>query len=431
MPPRPSLEASAAAVICGAGRGLTREGRRAPQTILRSTAFGQFEPEVKLAFQNAFGFPWDAGEDSPEEADKRRAFQPAIQAVRSEPTGPPRALELMKECYDLAYKLAVYVSPQDTLRDELMKIIATIAHVGEQIRRLPQVPSGPESDGNLQAASTPLVEVRDRWSRIEAWLRAEEQTAMPNPIAIEMERFRGIAAHTIEQVKGARAELAGLTLGGRNQIVASKRAEDLNRIGVSMDQICETLTAFSEKCRAPTAEEAAFYPYFERLADALGVQHEHEIVAGKLTRRSEVPTAALIVPRDLAERRRAVLQWICTRDPQVYALLPSAARRDHGAPAIEGGRGRRNLVLHGISAALVLLGLVDEAPTTGVPDGKALFAKTVKRVDRWIREEGRRGGFFVDPTPVPHIHPGGSISRRHFSVTVPLIARHSAGPPKG
>ena len=408
-----------------------REGRRAPQTVLRSTAFGRFEPKLKLAFQNAFGFPWDAGEDSPEEADKRRAFQPAIQAVRSEPAGPPRALELMKECYDLAYKLAVYVSPHDTLRDELMMIMATIAHVGEQIRRLPKVPSGPESDGNPHAASTTLVEVRDRWSRIESWLRAEEQTAMPNPIAIEMERLHGIAARTIEQVKSARAELAGLTLGGRNQIVASKRAEDLNRVGVAMDEICRILTSFSEKCRAPTAEEVAFYPYFERVADAFGVQYEHEIVAGKLTSRSEVPAGALIVPRDLAERRRAVLQWICTRDPQVYALLPSAARRDQGAPAIEGGRGRRNLVLHGVSAALVLLGLVDEARTTAEPDGKALFAKTVKRVDKWIREEGRRGGFFVDPTPAPHIHPDGSISRRHFSVSVPLIALHSAGSPKG
>ena len=151
-----------------------QSGSAAP-AILSLSSFGDFERELKLAFKNAFGFSWDFGEDSPEEAERRRAFGPALTAVRIEPIGPPRALQLMKECYDLQLKLTMFIVPHEVLRDELAEIIATIAHTGEQFRRMLGVSPDPESNGNLHAGSAALREVSDRWTAIEDWLRAEQQ----------------------------------------------------------------------------------------------------------------------------------------------------------------------------------------------------------------------------------------------------------------
>jgi hypothetical protein len=129
----------------------------------------------------------------------------------------------------------------------------------------------------------------------------------------------------------------------------------------------------------------------------------------------EVPLAALHEYRELPERRAAVLEWLCTYDPRFYPLLPSSARRDHLVPAISGGRGRNNWVLRGLTAALVLLELV-EATGSEKRSGKALFKATVKRVERWIADRAATGHFYVDAADGERA-PAKSRS-------MPLVARH-------
>jgi len=72
-------------------------------------------------------------------------------------------------------------------------------------------------------------------------------------------------------------------------------------------------------------------------------------------------------------------------------------RRDHVPPSIVGGRGRSNWVLHGLAAALILLGLVDKNQDPESRNGKALFKATVKRVERWIADAAAAGHFYVKP----------------------------------
>ena len=348
----------------------------ASPTVLSAASFGGFESNLKLAFQDAFDFSWDPLVDSPQEAERRRAFAPILAAAHAEPAGPARALELMRDCYELSMRLAKFTHPHEFLRDEFAEIMATVAHVGEDIRRLLSASPEPQSNTNLHAGSVTLREVSDRWSAVVDWLRAEEANAMPNPLATEMTRIRDVAEQAIAYVEPVRQKLAALSLGGQNPVTSAERDAGLKNIGAETDQLCRRLEAFSGKCISPAAEEAAFSPYFERVTEALSIQCTFEPVIGNPAafHVTEVPEAALVLQRSLAERRRGILQWLCTRDPRFYALLPSAVRRDREAPAMQGGKGKRNVALHGISAALVLLGLVDEVPNTREPNGQLLSA---------------------------------------------------------
>ena len=365
------------------------ERRNEPARILTSASFGAFETELKLSFKRAFQFSWDPVEESEDEAQRRRAFLPAVRAAHLAPAGPEKALELMKDCYDLSFRLGVYLRPDDLQRDELMRITALIEQVGNDFTRLLGPSTSSKSKNNLRSESPGATEVLDRWLRIEHGLQTEAASAMPNPVATEMARLRDVGLRTIEQVKAARTALGRLALGGRNPIATAQRVKDLKHIGASMDQISLELATFSEKCTAPTDEETKFNAYFERLMEALQVQISDQRFGHSW---SEVPESALVMPRDLPARRGAVLRWICTRDPDFYPLLPSAARRDHGAPALVGGKGRVNVVLRGVTAALVLLKLVEETPRSTLSEGGVDAVTVISKISRLgarSRFEGR------------------------------------------
>lgn len=387
--------------------------------ILKPSDFGEFELELKRAFKDAFHFAWDAGDESPEERERRKRFSLVIKAARVEPDAEPAmGLELMRECYALHTKISAYLRPDDALRDDLARIAAALASVGEKIASLP---CGANAKTEHGCPSVPGL--RRGWTRVEHDLRLGLGEFAAGPAADEIARLRSVARRTSGQVSIVWAVAKELTLGG-NVVTARERAEDLAAIAESLQEISLKLDAFCEKCTPPADDEGKFQAYFERLEESIPSQAAFEVIHGALTLCTEVPPGALVIQRELPARRGAILQWLCTRDPEFFPLLPSAARRDHGAPATTGGADRRNWVLRGITAALVLLELVD----AGAPQssGKDLFKSTMKRVDGWVRAQTATGGFYVDATTAPEAFTTtqGDARIRRVGLGAPLEARY-------
>ncbi len=389
-----------------------------PRT-LKSADFGAFEPDLKRAFKEAFHFAWNLSEESPEELERRRKFSKIITTARSVPDAEPTAgVALMRECYALHLKICTYLNPDDFLRDELAAISASISRTGKKIARLP-IPAKKSS----QRKSVSVLELRSAWTVLETQLRAVDEDYVAGSVPEELARLRDAAARVDAQVTTIRALLKDLSVGSENEVIAAEQATEVRAIAAAAAQISRELRAFGDKCVPPAGDSAEFRAYFERVEQSLPVQSSPEGNQGVLKHRTEVPWDALAIPRDLPERRGAVLETLCTWDPEFFPLLPGAVRRDHRAPATAGGRGRVNWVLNGIAAALVLLELVDVAPIDPKASGKDLFKSTIKRVERWIDTETTSGRFYVDATPEQETR-----ARRRSGRSKPLQARFPIKP---
>ena len=396
-----------------------RNGSKMPtqQRILKSADFGVFEPELKRAFQAAFHFGWDVGKESPEEQERRRRFSVISRAARSLPDPEPTAgLVLMRECFALHLKICAYLNPEDALHGQLATIAATISKVGKRIARLPVRPKKSSRRG-----SPSVLALRSDWGALEDGLRAANEDYSAGTVAEELARLRDAASRANAQLANIGALLKELSVGGKNQVVAAEQAVEVKAIAASVAQISLELKAFRQKCAPPVDDEAKFRAYFERLAQSIPVQSWYEGSDGVAKLCTEVPWGALPLHRDLPERRGAVLESLCTWDTEFFSLLPGAVRRGHGAPATTGGRGKHNWVLNGITAALVLLELVDAVPVVPKASGKGLFKATIKRVERWIDGQTSSGGFYVEATA----QPGTRAGHRHGR---PLQSRYPIMP---
>ena len=268
-----------------------------------------------------------------------------------------------------------------------------------------------------------MLELRRAWTLLENQLRAVNEDYVAESVTKELTRLSDAASSAEVHVANVRALLKALTIAGKNEVVAAEQAKEVRAIAAAVTQVSRELKRFSEKCKPPTNDDAELRAYFERLAQAIPAQSTYEGDHGKLRHRTEVPWSFLTIPRDLPERRAAVLQALCTWDAEFFPLLPGAVRRDRRAPATSGGRGRHNWVLNGITAALVLLELVDAVPVAPKTTGKDLFKATIKRVERWIDTETSSGGFHVDATSQP-----STRTRRPYSISRPLQARYPIKP---
>jgi hypothetical protein len=301
----------------------------------------------------------------------------------------------MSECAELGKKLAAYVRPDDQLRDELNSIIAEIFRVGRKLPALVSPPRKAAQSENLQNPKGTPVEVLGKWLAFEQRLASAAESHLIANVSEEIAYLRAQATGAIEALSVLRAELDSITLGG-NEVTARERATKFHALSASLAEMSTKLDAFRVKCVPPTEAETQFNEHFERIYQALFVRLKYVRVNESLVLVHEVPDSALFVPRTLAERRGAILQWLCVHYDQLHPLLPADVRRDRAGSATSGGRGHVNMALRGLAAALVLLELVDVPDGEPTIQGKKLFEKTVKRVDQWIREEAKSGAFFVD-----------------------------------
>ena len=396
--------------------------------ILRASDFGDFEPELKRAFRKTFHFEWDAEVDAPDAPDshrRREAFARFVHAARTRPEAQPsKGQELTRQCYELNLRISEFLRPDDVLRDELTRIGADLSGVGEQIAKLPR--SG--WTVSLEPGDVPPChsadELQRTWRIIEKQLHERTYETYLSAPAEEISRLRKHASRARAQVDLTRRATTKVTLDAKHDITASERAGMLSALGTALKEISEKLQKFCDKCVAPPAHEAVFYQYLERVSRALPVQTNYGQIPMNERCWTEVPASALIMPRELHERRAAVLQGLCASDPAFFPLLPSAVRRDHRGPAVRGGKNNPNWVLRGITAALVLLELVDRPLDKRKGDGKWLFETTVKQVDSWIRDEAASGFFFVDADATEPRVPG---ERPRSLVGLPLIASYTMG----
>ncbi|HKY36581.1 MAG TPA: hypothetical protein VJN18_11615 [Polyangiaceae bacterium] len=387
--------------------------------FLRSADFGAFEPELKRTFKEGFGFTWDGGSESPEEAERRARFSKIVGAARPQPDAPPSAgLELLRQCYALHRKILTYLNPEDDLRDQLSSLAAAVSKVGKKVTRLPT-----PTQKNSQHGSPSVLELRHAWVVLEDGLGAAIWGSSGGSVADELARLREVASQANAQLANIGALLKNLSVGGQNEVVASERAKEVRAIAASVQRLSQELQAFCIKCVPAADDQPEVRAYLERVAQAVPAQCWYESNDGVLTLRTEVPWAALTIHRDLAERRGAILESLCTWDPEFFPLLPGALRRDHGTPAATGGKGKKNWVLNGITAALVLLELVEAAPVHPKTGGKDLFEATTKRVERWIDGLTKSGGFFVEATTPPDAQ-----DRRRHGHDRPLQARYPLMP---
>lgn len=362
------------------------------QSFLNPSDFGDFEPELKKAFKDAFHFAWDVGSEPPDEQERRQLFAPIVRAARSLPDlEPSPGAALMRESYALLSKLNAHLNPEDALHDQFAAISASISRIGKGLARLRG--SGRK---NSQRESPSVLDFRAAWTAIEEQLRAFRETFRASSSADELARLRDEASLTSARLADAREQLLVLSMPAANEVVASARAKDVAELAEAMLQISRRIEAFQDQC-APSLDDG-FRPYLERLAQAIPAQSWYEGSAGNSRLCTEVPWNALAIHRDLTQRRGAILEALCTWDPEFFSLLPGSVRQDNSAPAATGGRGRQNWVLNGITAALILLGLVDTVALGAPISAKDLFKATVKRVERWIDNQTVSGNFFVKTT---------------------------------
>src|ERR1700753_4249771 len=105
-----------------------------PNRILRPSDFGAFETELEKRFELAFGFAWTLTEDSPEQAQRRKEFKPLLAAAQEPRSSEsPRALALMRDCYDLQRKLDAFVSRADALADEAAGLTSRAFAIGGRL----------------------------------------------------------------------------------------------------------------------------------------------------------------------------------------------------------------------------------------------------------------------------------------------------------
>jgi hypothetical protein len=390
--------------------------------ILRASDFGDFEPELREAFRDAFHFDWDAEVDSPDAQRRRKAFERFIKAARTPPeVQPSGGLELMRQCYELDLRICQFLRPDEVLRNKLTEIGANLSSVGEQIARLPRS----EWIVSLEPSDAPPCQSADElqrgWTLIEKQLLERAYETQLSPPADEISRLRELGSRARVQVDLIARALTKVTLDAKIDITASERAEMISTLRTSIEEISEKLAEFCDKCVAPPAHEAPFYQYLERVSRALPVRTNYGTIPIDERCWTEVPASALVMHREFRERRAAVLQGLCASDPEFFPLLPSTVRRDHCEPAIRGGKNNPNWALRGITAALVLLELVDRPLDKRKGDGRGLFETTGKQVGSWIRNEAASGFFFVDADATEPSVPG---ERPRSSVSLPLIARY-------
>jgi hypothetical protein len=393
-------------------------------SILRASDFGDFEPELKRAFRKAFHFEWDAEVDAPDAQARREAFARFINAARPPPDAQPtKGLELMRQCYELDLRISDFLRPDDALRDELTgKIGADLSSVGEQIAQLPRSGWTVSLEPSDVPAFRSADELQRAWRIIEKQLLERTYEKYLSTPADEIARLRKVASRARAQVDLTRRAMTKVTLDAKNDITASERAEMISALGTSLEDVSEKLAKFCGNCVAPPAHDAMFYQYLERVSRALPVQTNYGTIPSNQRCWTEVPGGALIMHRELRERRAAVLQGLCASDPAFFPLLPSTVRRDHRGPAIRGGKNNPNWVLRGITAALVLLELVDRPLDKRNGNGRELFETIVNQVTSWIRSEAASGFFFVDADASEPRVPG---ERPRSLVGVPLIARYT------
>ena len=401
--------------------GMRGDAHETP-SILRSSDFGAFEPELKRAFRSAFHFDWDITEDSPDEHQRRKAFARFIHAARVTPdVEPTRGLELLRKCYALQLEILRYLGPDEVLRDEFAGIGADISNVGEQIAKLPRT----GWTVNIAEGATPscgsMEELSHAWRALEDGTLGRLYATQLTAPSDEISRLSILAAETRIDVDAVRLALSRMTLRGKNTVTSSERGGAVIALASLLEELSRKLAAFSQKCVAPPDNETTFHDYLERVAEALPVQTTYGMVPRDVAHWTEVPDSALIMPRKFADRRAAILQWLCTSDPDFFPLLPSKARRDHRAPATKGGAQNPNWVLPGLAAALVLLELVDREPDARQLEGKDLFELIVKQVDAWIRKQAATGFFFVDADASEPTVPG---RRPHSAKNLPLVPRY-------
>jgi hypothetical protein len=217
-----------------------------------------------------------------------------------------------------------------------------------------------------------------------------------------------------------------MRLTGKNTVASSERAGVVIALASLLEHLSQKLAAFCKKCVPPPEDETTFYEYLERVEEALRVQTTYGMVPGNVAYWTEVPESALIMERKFSDRRAAVLQSLCTSDPDFFPLLPSTARRDHRAPATRGGAKNANWVRSGLTAALVLLELVEREPDARQVKGKDLFELITKQVDGWIRKQAATGFFFVDADAGEATVPGRRPRALSNLQLVPRYATSSA-----
>ncbi|HKY39872.1 MAG TPA: hypothetical protein VJN18_28245, partial [Polyangiaceae bacterium] len=294
--------------------------------LLRSADFEAFEPELKHAFKDAFRFTWDDGSESPEEAERRARFSKIVRAARPQPDAASSAgVELLRECYALHRKIVAHLNPEDELRDKLSSLAAAVSKVGKKVTRLPA-----PAQKNSQRGSPSVLELRHDWMVFEDGLVAAIWDSSWGSAAVELARLREVASQAHAQLASIGARLKNLIVGGKNEVLASEHAEEVSAIAASVQQLSQELNVFCTKCVPPADDEPELRAYLERVAQAIPVQCWYEANSGGSMLSTEVPWAALTIHRDLAARRAAALESLCTWDPEFFPLLPSAVRRDHG-----------------------------------------------------------------------------------------------------
>ena len=405
------------------------------RSILRPNDFGDFEPQLKSEFQDAFRFRWDPGEESPGEQQLRGRFSVIVRAAHSEPDPEPAAgVALMRKCFKVHGEIRAYLRPDIRRRAELDRIGATLSEIGEKIARLPGATG--ESTAN-DVPEHPRQRVQKDWAVLQNELRVEQEKFPHAVVAEEMARLCRVASRANEQLGLVRAVLVELSLGGNNDVTAGERAKVGKTILALLGKVSGELTAFCLTCAPPSDDHAKFVHYFQRLADCLPVLFSLTLSPDGAMESYEVPRHALLVPQTLEERRGAILEWLCTWHPEFFCALPGAVRRDHGPPASSGGKDQRNLVLRGVTAALVLLELV--TVSSGPPkSGGDLFKATLERVREWISERARTGQFCVDTTSPQQaftlIRPGVDLQVRggawRRAELEPRYPTRPIGPPK-
>lgn len=237
-----------------------------PRT-LRTADFGAFEPELRRAFNDAFHFAWDAGEDSPEEHERRLRFGAIVTAARSMPDPEPTAgVALMRDCYALYLKICAYLNPDDFLRDQLATITASISRIGKKLARLPD-----PAVKKPQRESPSVLELRSAWTVLENQLRAVDEGYAADSVAEELARLRDAASCAEAQTTNVRALLKELSIAGQNEVVAAEQAKEVRTIAAAVAQVSRELKTFSAKCTPPADDDAKFRAYFERLAQTIPV----------------------------------------------------------------------------------------------------------------------------------------------------------------
>jgi ferritin-like metal-binding protein YciE len=351
-------------------------------------SFGNEGAQIREWFEDLFGFAWDP---TPEEEPDVIAARHAVMAIaKYEP--PPKirredaaAWDLICEAEKLRSRIERHLRP---LRDHLAQL--------DQVRARSREASA-AIEGLLAAMGTSARSLRVRALTWACWCCQ----AAEHDLSLALDAMaNGTTASSGPAIRGRIAEVQRHVLDAqecvavvRGQRVARPQRTTLDEVGNQLTELMKGLEAIN----ATGLPSCAALPYLTRIERALAPRTRTSPAGPSRVRLSpEVPPHLLRHEASREAARERVVLQLAVRCPAHYSSLPQSALREAAAAPVR-GRGHRNVLFHGIAAALVLGGLVGRDEFVQLPNRNKHFAEIVRAVQRILRDHGTADDFWVSP----------------------------------